>query len=92
MGSNLSQLITSIFFILLDIFFSSKVLITGGAGFIGFHTGVKLAEDKKNTVVILDIFDDSYDVELKKRRASILKEKGTYDHSNSVLIKPSVSG
>ena len=52
------------------------VLITGGAGFIGFHIGIKLAENKKNSIVALDIFDDSYNVHLKKVRADILNSQG----------------
>ena len=32
----------------------AKILITGGAGFIGYHLSKKLSEDKRNTVVILD--------------------------------------
>ena len=51
------------------------VLITGGAGFIGYHTAVQLVPD--NTVVVLDNFDDSYDVKLKWRRAEKLKAEGT---------------
>ena len=48
-----------------------KVLVTGAAGFIGFHTAVKLL-DRGDIVVGLDNFNDYYDVSLKESRASIL--------------------
>ncbi len=52
------------------------VLITGGAGFIGYHTAVQLVSD--NTVVVLDNFDNSYDVKLKWERTEKLKAEGTH--------------
>jgi UDP-glucuronate 4-epimerase len=52
-----------------------KVLVTGAAGFIGFHTSKKLLE-RGDTVVGLDNFNDYYDVTLKDARAAIL---GDYD-------------
>ena len=44
-----------------------KVLVTGAAGFIGFHLATKLLE-RGNTVVGLDNINDYYDVSLKKAR------------------------
>ncbi|MFA6119523.1 MAG: NAD-dependent epimerase/dehydratase family protein [Parachlamydiales bacterium] len=50
-----------------------RILITGAAGFIGFHLSLNLK--KRNDFVIgLDNFNHYYDVNLKKSRASILKE------------------
>ena len=46
-------------------------LITGAAGFIGFHTARKL----KNGIGI-DNFNDYYDPQLKRDRAAILKKEG----------------
>ena len=63
------------------------VLITGGAGFIGFHVGLKLVEDKDNEVVVLDIFDGSYDLELKNARAAILKKAGNSEKPVNHLLK-----
>lgn len=51
------------------------VLLTGAAGFIGFHTAQALAE-RGDHVIGLDNFNAYYDPSLKRARASILKEKG----------------
>jgi len=48
-----------------------KILVTGAAGFIGFHTAKQLLE-RGDTVVGLDNFNDYYDVSLKESRAAIL--------------------
>jgi UDP-glucuronate 4-epimerase len=52
-----------------------KILVTGAAGFIGFHTSKQLLE-RGDVVVGLDNFNDYYDVRLKEARAAIL---GNYD-------------
>jgi UDP-glucuronate 4-epimerase len=52
-----------------------KILVTGAAGFIGFHTAKKLL-DRGDVVVGLDNFNDYYDVGLKESRAAVL---GAYD-------------
>ena len=48
-----------------------KILVTGAAGFIGFHTSKYLLE-RGDTVVGLDNFNDYYDVALKEGRAAML--------------------
>lgn len=48
------------------------VLITGAAGFIGFHLSKKLLENRE-TVVGIDNLNDYYEVSLKEERLSILK-------------------
>lgn len=48
-----------------------KILVTGAAGFIGFHTSRKLLE-RGDAVVGLDNFNDYYDPALKEGRAQIL--------------------
>ena len=50
-----------------------KILVTGAAGFIGFHTAKQLL-DRGDTVVGLDNFNDYYDVTLKESRAAILDD------------------
>jgi UDP-glucuronate 4-epimerase len=48
------------------------VLVTGAAGFIGFHTARRLLADG-HTVVGLDNLSDYYDVRLKHARLALLK-------------------
>ena len=52
------------------------VLITGAAGFVGFHSALQL-HARGDAVLGLDNFNDYYDVRLKFNRESILREKGT---------------
>ena len=48
------------------------ILVTGVAGFIGFHTATRLLE-RGERVIGLDIVNDYYDVRLKKARLAKLK-------------------
>ncbi len=50
-----------------------KILLTGGAGFIGFHVAKRLLE-QGHKVVSVDNFNDYYDISLKKARSKILEE------------------
>ncbi|PJB99844.1 MAG: hypothetical protein CO075_03745, partial [Candidatus Moranbacteria bacterium CG_4_9_14_0_8_um_filter_41_43] len=47
-----------------------KVLITGGAGFIGSAVAKKLIE-RGDTAVLIDNFNDYYDPKLKRNRIKI---------------------
>ena len=58
-----------------------KVLITGSAGFIGFHLAIKLL-DKNIEVVGLDNFNPYYDPNLKKARLDRLSPYPLYSHVN----------
>ena len=49
-----------------------KILVTGNAGFIGFHVCKKLLE-RGDAVVGLDNMNKYYDIDLKKSRLKILK-------------------
>ncbi len=49
----------------------SKILVTGAAGFIGFHLSKRLLEDGLN-IVGLDNVNDYYDINLKKARLDII--------------------
>ncbi|MEN9343733.1 MAG: hypothetical protein RLZZ453_520 [Chlamydiota bacterium] len=67
-----------------------RILITGAAGFIGFH--LALALKKRGDVVFgLDNFNSYYDPKLKTRRAEILQEQGititNTDITNSAGVK-----
>jgi UDP-glucuronate 4-epimerase len=50
-----------------------KVLVTGNAGFIGFHTSKRLLEEG-HLVIGLDNLNNYYDVSLKKARLSYLEK------------------
>ncbi len=53
---------------------NNKILITGGAGFIGFHLA-NLYLKKNYHVIIIDNLTKYYDINLKKKRIKILTEK-----------------
>jgi UDP-glucuronate 4-epimerase len=50
-----------------------RILVTGAAGFIGFHLSKRLISEGKN-VVGIDNLNSYYDVNLKKARLAILKK------------------
>lgn len=52
-----------------------KILITGAAGFIGFHTSLSL-QTAGYQVLGIDNFNNYYDPNLKEQRASILEASG----------------
>ena len=54
-----------------------KILVTGAAGFIGFHLTNKLL-DLGHTVVGIDNFNDYYAVQLKRARHAILEKRSGY--------------
>lgn len=57
---------------------NKAVVITGGAGFIGFHLGKKLMS-KGIKVIALDNLNSYYDVNLKKDRLKILSESDLFE-------------
>lgn len=52
-----------------------RILVTGSAGFIGFHTALALKK-RGDAVLGIDNFNDYYSPELKKARAKILLKEG----------------
>ena len=54
-----------------------KILLTGSAGFIGFHTAKKLLA-RGDTIVGFDNFNEYYDPTLKAARNTILEESGNF--------------
>ncbi|WP_416826524.1 nucleotide sugar dehydrogenase [Ectobacillus polymachus] len=56
---------------------SNKILVTGCAGFIGFHLANRLLKEG-DLVIGLDNLNDYYDVSLKHERLSILKENENF--------------
>ncbi|HKA78234.1 MAG TPA: SDR family NAD(P)-dependent oxidoreductase, partial [Pseudolabrys sp.] len=59
----------------------NAVLVTGAAGFIGFHVAERLLSGGRE-VVGLDSINDYYDTRLKVARLDILKQ-----HSNFTFVK-----
>ena len=55
-----------------------KVLLTGGAGFIGSHVAEYLLE-RGDDVVILDELNEYYNASIKEQNLNILKQKCNYD-------------
>ena len=51
-----------------------NILITGCAGFIGFHLSTKLLKNKNYKVIGIDNIDNYYDVNLKKERLKELNK------------------
>ena len=54
-----------------------KILVTGAAGFIGFHLIRRLLE-QGDSVLGIDNLNDYYDVTLKKDRLHLLQESGNF--------------
>ncbi|TIT47189.1 MAG: NAD-dependent epimerase/dehydratase family protein, partial [Mesorhizobium sp.] len=52
-----------------------KVLVTGAAGFIGYHVARRLLE-RGDEVVGIDSINDYYDPEIKEARLRLLAEAG----------------
>ena len=55
-----------------------KILITGCAGFIGFHLCNSLLKNKKNKIFGIDNLNNYYDVELKLNRLKLLKNNKNF--------------
>ena len=61
-----------------------KILVTGTAGFIGFHLASTLL-DRGDQVVGIDNLNDYYDVKLKKARRDQLIARSNYQHFEESL-------
>jgi UDP-glucuronate 4-epimerase len=59
-----------------------KILITGCAGFIGFHLASKILKDNKIKVYGVDNINPYYDINIKKDRLKILKKNNNFEFKN----------
>ncbi len=67
------------------------ILVTGAAGFIGFHVARALL-DREDEVIGLDDLNDYYDVALKERRRSILEQRPKFVfHKADIADRQAVS-
>ena len=67
-----------------------KILVTGNAGFIGFHVTRRLLE-RGDTVVGLDVVNDYYDPELKEARLRLLDETARKTNSGYAFIRANLA-
>ncbi len=64
------------------------ILITGVAGFIGFHTAKHFLENDKNVDIIgIDNLSDYYDTKLKHKRLELLKRFKSFSFHKIDIIK-----
>lgn len=70
-----------------------SILITGGAGFIGFHTATEL-RNLGHDVIVIDNMNDYYSIELKHERIEMLQNAGVTfiegDVCNETLLLSSI--
>ena len=67
-----------------------KILLTGCAGFIGFHTSKKLL-DRGDKVIGIDNLNNYYDVNLKRKRLRILNKYKNFKFNKINLANNKVS-
>ena len=67
-----------------------KILVTGCAGFIGFHLSKKLIE-RGDKVYGIDNLNNYYDVRLKKSRLKVLKQLAKRNKNNFYFFKADIN-
>ncbi|MCE9683150.1 NAD-dependent epimerase [Halomonas alkalisoli] len=67
-----------------------KILVTGSAGFIGFHTVKRLLE-RGDSVVGFDSVNDYYDPAIKEARLAILEETAKRTGSNYHFVRDNLA-
>ena len=64
-----------------------KILISGAAGFIGYHLAKQLCQNRKFNVLGIDSINGYYSKKLKKKRISLLKKNKNFFFKNINLTK-----
>jgi UDP-glucuronate 4-epimerase len=67
-----------------------KILVTGNAGFIGFHTAKRLLE-RGDSVVGFDVVNDYYDPSVKEARLAILEKTARETGSDYTFIRANLA-
>src|SRR5881227_2357972 len=66
-----------------------RILVTGAAGFLGFHVALRLLGDG-HEVVGLDSVNHYYDVRLKEARLALLQQRRNFEFVRTSLADPEV--
>lgn len=64
-----------------------KILVTGCAGFIGYHLCKKLTHNSKYKIFGIDNLDNYYDINLKKTRLNNLKKQKNFIFNKINIVK-----
>ena len=67
-----------------------KILITGNAGFIGFHTTKRLLE-RGDSVIGIDVVNDYYDPKIKEARLKILEDTARKHNAEYVFVRENLA-
>jgi len=69
------------FILNINIIKNMRYLVTGAAGFIGFHLSKNLCKDKESIILGIDSFHSYYSLKLKKLRVTLLKSNSNFSFS-----------
>ncbi len=67
-----------------------KILVTGNAGFIGFHTAKALMQ-RGDTIIGFDVVNDYYDISIKQARLQILDETARKTNAGYHFIRENLA-